>query len=67
MTVRSWPAVLDETSSWEYVRKGQKIMKGGAGSSLILGTGLYTIYERLRLSPQFEKVDCGTPWFDRGS
>ncbi len=61
------PAVLEETSSWDYVRRWQKIMKGGAGFSHILGTGLYTIYERLRLSPQFEKVDYGTPWFEWGS
>ena len=61
------PVVLEERSSWNYVRKWQEIMKGGTGFAHILGTDLYTIYERLRLSPQFEKVHCGTPWFDWGS
>jgi len=60
------PAVLEDTSSWDYIRKWQKILKGGTGSSHILGTGLYAIYERLRLSPDFGKVDCGTPLFDWG-
>ncbi|MEM8575147.1 MAG: hypothetical protein AAGF48_10990 [Pseudomonadota bacterium] len=60
------PAVLNEKSSWGYVRKWRKIMKGGAGGTHIVGTGLYAIYERLRLHPSFETVTCGTPWFDRG-
>ena len=62
----SMPAVLEEKSSWNYVRKWQKSLKGSTGSTHILGTGLYAIYESLRLSPDFDKVDCGTPWFDWG-